>query len=214
MSIKRVIFIRPGETEWNRLGRQQGWAAVPLNANGELQVKRLARFIRNIGVRLIYSSDLSRSKHTATILAKELGVEPRFEARLRERHVGQWQGLTLDEIKDWYANEYQSLHVNNHGYQIPGGEARDEVEKRVLAVFDDILARGGAESIAIVSHTIAIRTLLASLTPDFDADSFHPANMSVTTIKKEGESWQIVELNDISHLEGMPTQAVIEPDED
>ncbi len=214
MPVKRVIFIRPGETEWNRLGRQQGWVAVPLNANGELQVKRLAKFIRNVGVGLIYSSDLSRAKQTTTILAKALGVEPRFEARLRERHVGQWQGLTLDEIRDWYTKDFENLHVNNHGFQIPGGEARDEVEKRVLAVFDDILARGGADSIAIVSHTIAIRTMLSSLVDGFDANSFHPSNMSVTTIKNDGEAWQLVELNDISHLEGMPTQAVIEPDED
>ena len=54
MQIKRIIFTRSGETEWNRLGRWQGWVASPLNAHGRHQVGKLANFLRNIGIGVIY----------------------------------------------------------------------------------------------------------------------------------------------------------------
>ena len=45
MPIKRVLFIRPGETDWNKIGRQQGWVSIPLNEHGKEQAKRLSKYI-------------------------------------------------------------------------------------------------------------------------------------------------------------------------
>ena len=97
MTVRRVILIRPGETDWNRDGRWQGWVAAPLNEHGRRQAEALAKFVRNIGMRALYSSDLRRAVETAELLAERLVFEPIYDARLRERNIGAWQGLTLDE---------------------------------------------------------------------------------------------------------------------
>jgi broad specificity phosphatase PhoE len=94
MAVKRVIFIRPGETDWNRDLRYQGWVAIPLSAYGQRQAQRLANYIRNIGVSALYTSDLKRASETAAILAEKLDSEPIADKRLRERDIGKWQGLT------------------------------------------------------------------------------------------------------------------------
>lgn len=212
MTIKRVVFVRPGETDWNRLGRWQGQVAVPLNEHGKQQALRLANFIRPIGLNVLYSSDLRRARDTSEILAEKLGFAPVYDARLRERHMGDWQGLTREEMMSWYPDEYQRLQDQPETYQISGGESRQQVRVRIRAAFDDICARGGAETVGILSHTTAILVLLWDIVPDFDPYKVNFLNMSVTTLMRDADqaTWRIVQLNDVSHLEGMPSRMVQE----
>jgi phosphoserine phosphatase len=215
MSIKRVIFMRPGETDWNRQNRWQGWVAAPLNAHGRRQVQALAKFVRNIGVGALYSSDLKRAEETAALLAEQLGYAPIFDERLRERNIGIWQGLTLDEMRAWYPGSYKGLLADVDGYQVPGGESRREVQKRMKAAFDDILKQDKGETVGIVSHTTAIRALLESLLPGHVSPETAVDNTSVTTItRQEDGEWHLVVMNDGAHLEGLETHAVGEIEDD
>src|SRR5579871_2666095 len=102
MTVKRIVFIRPGETDWNRLGRWQGWVSIPLNDLGVRQARALATFIRHIGMGALYTSDLKRAAQTADLLAEQLSFQPIPDARLRERSIGFWQGLTQAELQAWY----------------------------------------------------------------------------------------------------------------
>ncbi len=213
MAVNRVILMRPGETEWNKLGRWQGLVQVPLNEHGRAQATRLARFIRNIGLDVLYSSDLRRARDTADIISEAVGFEPRYEQRLRERNMGQWQGLTLREIVDWYPDEYDRLLQDPHNYQIPGGESRRQVANRVRSCFEDVVGRGG-DVVGVISHTTTIKTLLDDLVPDCKPYEMSFSNMSVTTIKhNEGNIWEITQLDDVTHLEGMGTFAFPEVEE-
>ncbi len=208
MTIKRFIFIRPGETGWNRLGRWQGHVAVPLSDHGKLQAERLAKFVRVIGIQQLYTSDLRRALETAQIIAGVLNLTPIPDARLRERHIGMWQGLTQAEVEAWYPNEYRQLVENPNDYQIPDGEARQHVTERMLAAFKDILAQTSDKAVGIVSHTTAIRALLGSLMPDINPYALDFANMSVTSIARDTNGkWSFTQQNDVSHLEGMPSEA-------
>lgn len=210
MPVKRVMFIRPGETEWNKNGRWQGQVAVPLNAHGQTQVERLAQFLVPINLDALYSSDLRRAKDTAETIKQKTGVRLTYDQRLRERSMGEWQGLTQNEVVEWYPQEYERVLNDPENYQIPGGEARRQVADRVRAAFDDIVARGG-ETIGIVSHTTAIRSLLNDLVPASNPPSTFK-NMSVTTIMHDGENWKIAQFDDVTHLEGMETRMMPDPD--
>jgi broad specificity phosphatase PhoE len=206
MSVKRVMFIRPGETDWNRLNRWQGQVHIPLNEHGRQQAERLAQFIRPLGIQMIYSSDLRRARDTAELLAAALQTQTMFDKRLRERHMGEWQGLTLQDIKAWYPEEYARLRENPFQYQIEGGESRQQVMTRVRACFGDIMGRSNSETIGIVSHTTAIMTILNDLVPESNPFDLEFSNISVTTIVQDDDgSWQVAQLNDVSHLDGMPT---------
>lgn len=214
MSIKRLVFIRPGETDWNLQGRFQGWVASPLNNYGRYQIERLANFIRNLGINALYSSDIRRAKETAEILATRLGYPPIFDERLRERSVGHWQGLTVPEIHGWYADEYAKFQQDPDNFQIPGGESLNQVRQRSNAFLKDILAKHEQDensTIGIVSHTITINLMLEMLIPDVGAKHhLQFGNSSVTTVMNDGDSWRITAHNDTTHLEGkiarvMPT---------
>lgn len=211
--IKRVIFIRPGETDWNRAGRWQGWVASPLNAHGRAQAAALSRFVRHIGVSALYTSDLRRALQTATPLAEALGFAPIPDARLRERSVGLWQGLTLQEMRDWYPDDFAALLADREHFRIPGGESREDVRQRMREAFADIVAQDAGETIAILSHTAAIKLLLEDVLSGISGDSLEIGNTSATTIRLAEAGWVLVAADDLTHLEGLEAQSVNEPEE-
>lgn len=213
--VKRVIFIRPGETEWNRLGRWQGWTASPLSAHGRAQAEKLAKFVRHIGMAALYTSDLRRAVETARILAGTLGFEPVADERLRERGVGVWQGLTVPEMRSWFPQEYEQLRQDPEHFRMEGGESRADVRARMLDAFQAAIAAGEGETIGILSHTSAIRILLSEMIPDYDPYESVIGNSSVTTIFRADEQhpWQLVIENDLSHLEGLESQSLDEIEE-
>ena len=214
MAIKRVLFIRPGETDWNKIGRQQGWVSIPLNDTGKEQADRLSNFIRHLGIGALYSSDLRRAKETTEIIASKLSIDPIYDSRFRERNIGQWQGLTLGEIREWCADEYQQFRERLNNFQIPGGEARFQVVDRITSAFEDIQKhQQDVATIGIVTHSIAIRTLLSQLIPDYSSGGMPLSNISVTTIALNDDGkWEMVQANDVSHLEGMETKTIAEPE--
>ena len=211
--VKRIIFIRPGETEWNRQGKQQGWVASPLDARGVQQAEKLAKVVPSIGVGAIYSSDLVRAKQTAEIVARKLGLTPTYDERLRERSVGSWQGLTLTEIRDWYPREYAALQADPEQFRIPGGESHLDVETRMKAAIADILAVASGETIAVISHTTAIKMGVRMLA-ETDVEFNYVTNTSVTTLARtETGTWRVIAVDDTLHLEGLEATAVEEPED-
>lgn len=97
----RVLLVRHGQSEWNADGRWQGQADPALTDLGRHQALHASRSLGVVDA--IVSSDLQRAAETATIIAGELGVGPVvIDPDLRERHAGEWEGLTRPEIeRDW-----------------------------------------------------------------------------------------------------------------
>lgn len=211
MTVNRVILIRPGETDWNRQGRWQGWVDSPLDDYGKAQAKQLARYIRNIGMSALYASDSRRAVETADILSTQLGFPPVYDKRWRERDIGAWQGMTLNEIRAWYQDDYRKLQADIENFRVPEGESRADVRQRVMAAFNDILVENKGSTVGILTHTTTTHMLLHSLVDGYDIYAAVLGNTAVTTIRL-GESgrWELVALNDLSHLEGLNSRYVQE----
>lgn len=210
MAVERIIFIRPGETDWNKLERWQGWVAVPLNEHGRQQSEALARFLRSIGMTALYTSDLKRALQTAEILQRFGTFELIPDERLRERNIGLWQGLTLDEMRKWYADEYAAMLKDADTYRVPGGESREDVRVRMKAAFDNVLAQAKGETVGILTHTTALKVLMEELFPGYNPLAVNLGNTSVTTMRRSGSGWKLVAVDDCLHLEGLRTSAVTE----
>lgn len=95
----RVLLLRHGQSEWNADGRWQGQADPALTDLGRRQAAHASRSLGVVDA--IVTSDLQRAAETAAIIAGELGVGPIvLDADLRERHAGEWQGLTRTQIEE------------------------------------------------------------------------------------------------------------------
>lgn len=88
---KKIILIRHGETEYNKIGKAQGQLDIPLNKLGFIQAKKVAQQLKNEVIDVIYSSDLKRPLQTIRPLAKLKNLTIKTNKKLRERHLGIFQ---------------------------------------------------------------------------------------------------------------------------
>jgi broad specificity phosphatase PhoE len=156
----RLILLRHGETDWNREGRFQGQADPPLNTTGREQAKASIKKLAGWSFEAIYSSDLQRAVETAQIIARRHGLSVRQDRRLREINQGEWEGLLAEEIASQYPQAWAARQRDPVQTWPPGGETPAEVAVRVWAAADDIVRACPSGPVLIVSHAVALATLL------------------------------------------------------
>ena len=162
----RLLLLRHGQSEWNALGRWQGWADPGLSALGRLQAEQAGRRLAAIGETFttVVSSDLVRSMATGEILARELGLSPPLPERgLREFDVGEWSGLTRDEIEARWPGDLAKWR-RGQLVQMPGGETRAEFELRIFAALGSVASLastspGASPAVLVVTHGGVIGTI-------------------------------------------------------
>jgi probable phosphoglycerate mutase len=180
-----LIFVRHGETDWNRELRFQGQQDIPLNDIGRRQAERNGVALRGILAaadwRLI-ASPLGRAEETMRILLAAAGrAGARFETDpvLREASYGDWEGLTLIEIAGRFPGAALRRDRDKWGFVTPNGESYAMVSARIagwLSTFD--------RPTLVVSHGGVLRALhhlLAGL-PTHDAPHLAAPQDRVTLI--------------------------------
>jgi len=141
--VTRLLLVRHGESEWNAVGRWQGWADPPLTELGRRQAGAAARAVGAVDA--IVTSDLQRAHETATIIAGELGIGPVVvDAALRERAAGPWTGLTRVEIEEQWPGWIAS------GKRPDGYEDDDAILHRAVPALVALEAAGDA--VLVVTH--------------------------------------------------------------
>ena len=152
----RIYLVRHGQTDWNVAGRWQGHADVPLNAVGLAQAETVAGQLAGEGLQALYSSDLQRARQTAGALSARTGLPVCLDARLREIHQGEWQGLSVSEIEARYGEAFRRRKLDSYNVAPPGGETVEQVRLRVVQAFEEIIARHSGDRVAVVSHGFAL----------------------------------------------------------
>jgi broad specificity phosphatase PhoE len=157
--VTELFLVRHGETDWNRDRRFQGHADPPLNETGREQAHALATELAGEGIELVYTSDLARAVETAEIVAARLGTDVRSMRDLREIDVGEWQGLTWQEIEERYPAGARSWHEHGAGWE--SGETYEQLGERVVAALRRIASEHPEERVLVVGHGGTIRATRA-----------------------------------------------------
>ncbi len=174
---ERLIYlIRHGAVQTQGTGKRFiGQLDLPLSHKGVEQIQELENELWSAQLSAIFCSDLKRSLETAAILS---GIRDHFapapRPELREISLGQWDGLTFEEVRTRYPNEFEERGRDMVHYRPPGGESFLDCTKRVIPAFFDILhaTRG---NILIAGHAGVNRIILCqvsglSLDQLFDMD--------------------------------------------
>jgi probable phosphoglycerate mutase len=167
-----IIFIRHGETDWNREERFQGQKDIPLNALGRGQAERNGRAVAGILAtrewRLV-ASPLGRTVETMQIAlaaAGRAGARFTTDPMLKEASFGEWEGLTLSEITLSQPDLAQQREMDKWGFVPPAGESYSMLAQRV-----DGWVRTIDAPTLVVGHGGVLRALLHLLAglPSHDA---------------------------------------------
>ncbi len=154
--MRRLLFVRHGETVWNTEGRLQGQEDVPLSARGIEQARALAPIVQAFSPVTVVASDLQRTRQTAEALGYP---EYQLDSRLREAHLGSWVGLSASELLLSDADAY--LAWRDGILTPPNGESFSLLVERVREGLEPLTREPGP--LLIVTHGGVVRAALALL---------------------------------------------------
>jgi broad specificity phosphatase PhoE len=201
----QLLLVRHGETAFNRERRWQGQHDSPLSAEGRAEVQALAERIaaRNPGA--IYSSDLPRARETAGAIATLTGLAPVFDGRWREVDVGQWLGLTPEEVEERYPEGYARWLAGGTGWD--QGESYLEMAARGLAAAREVVSThaGATQPVVCVTHGGVIRALVMHvLGMPAEARRLLATGPTATLTELDATApvWRLRSYNDAGHLPG------------
>jgi glucosyl-3-phosphoglycerate phosphatase len=158
MTADRLVLWRHGRTEWNATGRFQGQADIGLDSVGREEAVRAAQVLATFHPAALYSSDLARAYQTAIPLAELVNLPIQTDKRLREIHVGSWEGLLGSEIRAQDPELAERLRRGEDVRRSPTGESPSEVAERMAEVLRDIAeAAPDGSTVIAVTHGLAAR---------------------------------------------------------
>jgi broad specificity phosphatase PhoE len=155
-----LLLIRHAESTWNAAGRWQGQGDPPLSDRGRRQAEDLSRDLAGEPIDLLVSSDLARAVETARIVGATRGLRPTLNAKMRELSIGDWTGLTRDQIETRAADVLRDFERGESDVRPGGGESRREIRLRVRSAIAELVAANPGRRLAVVTHLGAIRALL------------------------------------------------------
>lgn len=194
-----LYCVRHGESVFNAEGRIQGQQNPSLSELGRQQAQVVGQRLAALPIEAIYSSPLERARTTAEPLAEALGLEIKTDDRLKEIHVGKFQGMLWAEVHEQYPEFAEKWASQDPDYVIPEGESRRQLMDRGAAVLRDI-HESGYQQVAVVAHGAILAAAFKALFEiPVQLNPFSLHNASITKIKWDGQ-FHLRAFNHIQHL--------------
>ncbi len=149
-----VFLLRHGETVNTLDGplRYNGHFDVDITPKALAQMAQRGLELSRFNVTTVYASDLSRCRQGGEIISKKIGCPLVLKKNLREMKMGDWEGLTLTEVKERFPEQVKKKFADFHNFRIPDSETVKEVEARIYPEFDNLILQHHQETIVIIAH--------------------------------------------------------------
>ncbi len=200
----RLVLVRHGVTDWNTLGRMQGHTDVPLSALGRLQAEAVADRLASERVDAVYTSDLARAADTGRAIANRHGLDIQQLPDLRETMLGEWEGMTDDEIRArGDGDALDRYRCDPSIYRPPGSESVEAVARRIAAARATVARQHATGCVVVVGHGGSLRAIFceAIRAPIRCMFAFRLGNASVSVVDYAPSRSSIVMLNCTHHLD-------------
>jgi broad specificity phosphatase PhoE len=187
--MKKIIFFRHGQTDWNLQDLVQGHTDIPLNPQGKEQANVLGEKLKTENIEHIYTSDLQRAAQTAQIVAEYVHCPITYMHELREMHGGVMQGKTKAEFREHplYCSWASEDEIHDHvGFE--GGETKKQAKDRAMNALQTIIALPNYNTVAICSHGVIITYMLRML---LNKSVEKLGNAEYIVLNKDSHGWSM-----------------------
>lgn len=201
----RILLIRHGETDWNRIHRFQGRSDLPLNKKGKEQARALALTLKHEPIMAIYSSPLMRAIETARHIKMFHLSTPFFEEEaLVEMDLGDFDGMEARRWAAQFQDFRKAWRENPASVKMPGGESLQDVQTRAVDALERITnIYPPGSTLLFCSHNFVNLTILCYAL-EISLNRFRDLQQDTAAIsvlyKKGYRLWAEV-VNDKSHLQ-------------
>ena len=210
--------VRHGQTMFNLLDKVQGWSDTPLTPKGEAMADQLGRGLQGVTFTAAYCSDSGRAVATAERILSAKGqpeLPLRRDPRLREWCLGSLEGGPNSSfVSLMYRNCGDEASRRSHQRDLPGvtelvvsvdesgwAEPFDAIAARLDAAFRDMAAANPGGTVLVVTHALAIKSLIYHFDPTRMAETDFIANASVTTLICQDGVFRAGAINDTHYLQ-------------
>ncbi|MGN0968293.1 MAG: GNAT family N-acetyltransferase [Oscillospiraceae bacterium] len=204
MAVTKLYLIRHAEAEGNLYRRIHGWYDSLITENGYRQIAALEERFRNIPVDAVYSSDLFRTRTTASAIYKPKGLKLNTCRALREINMGVWEDRTWAETAQTDPEQLGYFNSNAPAFHCEGSETFEQLRQRVGSAVLKIAAAHPGKTVAVFSHGMAIRNTVGLFLGYSAAETNekvpHGDNTSVTLLEVEDGKVRVAFYGDNSHL--------------
>lgn len=194
------IFVRHGQTDWNRENRFRGLVDLPLNEHGIAQAHRAAARLERAPIVAVYASPLARTMKTAELIAASHGLAAQPRTELLDFNYGEWQGKLSDEVAP---AQYGLWRTEPDRVQIPGGDTLARVRARVMRLVDVLSAQHDAQTVVLVSHDLIGKILLCGLVgvSNNAIQRFYQETACIHRFDAADGTYLLRAMNETTHLE-------------
>lgn len=154
-----LYFTRHGETEWNAQNRMQGHLDSNLTAKGVEDALLLGEKLVSTEFEAVISSPSLRTIQTSKLIMGDRGLPFKTDERLREIHLGSWQGKTIEEIQEIDSHRYDCYVHHPDLFTRGTGENFQDVKVRLESFLESIEDTYSSGNLLIVTHGMVIKTL-------------------------------------------------------
>jgi len=135
----------------------------PITANGKLVSEKLWSYFSEKTVPAIYISEYLRTAQTAAHLAGQLGLTPIVDKRLNEIDNGLFEGLSAEEVREKYPNEWKAFQERKEDFRFPEGETGEEARERIAGILEEKRLAYEDGNVIFFCHEGLIRILMCHL---------------------------------------------------
>jgi probable phosphoglycerate mutase len=197
------VIIRHGQTHGNITRTLQGQSNTDLDETGVQQVRLLARRLKSHpAFEAVISSDLKRARDTAQILVDSIGGTIIPNAGLREWNLGILEGRSWQDLQLEYPQIMNSFLNSHKDVEVPGGERRSVMEKRVSECLDTLASEFAGKRLLVVTHGGVLRAIFRHIVGLPAGNNMLPqtSNASYNSCTCTNGIWQLTCWNDTAHL--------------
>jgi broad specificity phosphatase PhoE len=201
----RIIMIRHGQSLANAQSRFAGHSDFDLSELGRKQAELAAKYLcEKEQIDVIYSSDLLRAHNTALPFSKAYGLPINDREGLRELFAGDWEGRTIDDIKQRYAEDFRVWREDFSNARCTGGESVGEMYERMIREVLCLARENDGKCILLATHATPIRVTEA-YSRGLSADRVHEVpfvrNSAMNIFEYDGNTLRPVKTNITEHLD-------------
>lgn len=195
-----LVFLRHGESIWNKMNLFTGWVDVPLSTTGVMEAKRAGKLLKNYKFDITYTSELIRAIDTLVIVMAEnkasnfikinhdsermenwgkvygeegMKYTPVYKSwQLNERYYGKLQGLNKERAREIYGEENVFLWRRSYENAPPFGESlKDTYERTVPYLKEQIFPElQSGKNILVTAHGNSLRSTVSYIEKFSDAE--------------------------------------------
>ena len=174
---------------------------IDLTDLGREQAATTAARLAQVNIATIYSSPIERTMQTATAIAAHHNLAVQECEGVIEAEYGDWTDCELKDLAK--ADEWKVVQAAPSRARFPGGESITEMQARMVAALNELVATHRNETIVVVSHADPIKSAIAHFT-GVHLDLFqriHVAPASVTVFEFHAYGVMMLKCNDTGSLD-------------